>query len=91
MDNSKAPLGHPQYLNQPKSPYEIRAQLLDIAQKFLQAQYELNMEVFRAWCNIALKSGYTAVTEVEKHAPKMYNFNDILEKAKELNEFVSRK
>ena len=87
----KAPIGKPQYLTQPKSAYEIRAQLLDIAQKYLQAQYELNMEIFRAYCNTALKAGYSTLTEIEQHAPKMYNFADIVDKARELNEFVSKK
>ena len=87
----EAPIGKPQYLNQPKTAYEIRTQLLDIAQRYLQTQYDLNMEIFRAWCNTALKAGYTSLTEIEKAAPKMYNFADILEKAKELNDFVSKK
>lgn len=89
--NTKAPIGQPQYLTQPKNPYEIRTQLLDIAQRYLQAQYDLNMEIFRAWCNTALKAGYASLTEIEKAAPKMYNFADILDKAKELNDFVSKK
>ena len=86
-----APIGQPQFMTQPKSPYEIRTQLLDIAQRYLQAQYDLNMEIFRAWVNTTLKSGYTGLTEIEKAAPKMYNFADILDKAKELNDFVSKK
>ena len=81
----------PKFLNHNKSPYEIRTQLLEIAQKYLQTQYELNMEIYRAIFSQMMKHNYASMNEFEKIAPKMYNFSDIVEKAKELSEFVNTK
>lgn len=81
----------PKYLNHNKTPYEIRTQLLEIAQKYLQAQYDLNMEIFRALFSQTVKHSYASMNEFEKMAPKMYNFSDIVEKAKELSKFVNDK
>lgn len=83
--------GQPAYLLQNKTPYEIRTQLIEIAQNYLQAQYEANLELARATFDKMVKHGYAMQSEWEKHLPKMYDFNEILEKARELYQFVDNK
>lgn len=84
-------LGQPAYLLQNKTPYEIRTQLIEIAQNYLQLQYEANLELAREAFDKMVKHGYAMQSEWEKHLPKMYDFNEILEKARELYQFVDFK
>lgn len=84
-------LGQPQYLLQNKTPFEIRTQLIEIAQKYLQTQYETNLELARTTFDRLMKHGYAVQSEWENYLPKMYDFNEIIDKAKELYRFVDNK
>lgn len=85
------PAGAPKYLTQYTTPYEIRTRLLEMAQKYLQTQYELNMEIARSTFDAMVKQGYQTQAQWEAMLPKMYDFSDILTKAKELQSFVDNK
>ena len=91
MTSNNRPAGAPKYLTQYKTPYEIRTRLLELAQEYLQSQYELNLAIARATFDAMVRSGYASQAEWEKNLPKMYDFSQIVEHAKTLQEFVDNK
>ena len=80
-----------EYLKTNRTPFEIRTELLEIAQKYLEAQWEAQQEFARAAFMELLKQGVATQSDWSKYTPKYYDFNDIVAKAKELYGFVSSK
>lgn len=73
------------------NPYELRVDLLQMAQEYLQNQYEANLEYSKALAEQSLKAGVQLQQNMAELVPKFYDFEDIVNKAKELYNFVSTK
>lgn len=73
------------------SPFEIRTRMLEIAQDYLKAQYETNLELAQATFQELQAQGNAVQKDWAKHVPQMYDFNDIIKKAQELYGFVSKR
>ena len=69
-----------------KNPFEIRAEMLQIAKDYMDAQHNLNVQLM----NDLFEQNKVTVEEV-KAAYKMYSMEELMEKAKEMYSFVSKK
>lgn len=74
-----------------KSGFEIRADLLKLAQEHLEAQYHANIDFATQAYQIMVEQGKAAQTSLMDYLPKPYTFADVMEKAKEMYEFVVKK
>jgi hypothetical protein len=72
-----------------KNPFEIRTELLTLAQEYLQNQYEANKQFAEQTYHQMVELGKVQPEDWAKFAPKFYDFKDILAKAKELYGFVN--
>lgn len=70
------------------TPFEIRTQMLAMAQDYLQKQLELNSEFARRTFDELVKNGDKVQSDWQQYMPKMYNFEEVVNKAKELYGFV---
>lgn len=70
------------------TPFELRAQMLQMAQDYLQRQFELNSEFAKLTFQELVKAGKATQEQWQDYVPKMYGTEDILAKAKELYGFV---
>jgi polyhydroxyalkanoate synthesis regulator phasin len=70
------------------TPFEIRAQMLEMAQDYLQKQFELNQEFARKTFDELVKNGEKVQSDWQQYMPKMYSFDEVVSKAKELYGFV---
>lgn len=73
-----------------KNPFEIRAEMLQLAKDYMDQQYHMNIQFIE---NMAAEGGKTrkAIEEQLKEAYKMYSMEDLMTKAKEMYSFVSTK
>lgn len=69
-----------------KNPFEIRAEMLKLAKDYMDAQYQLNIQLM----NDLFEQNKVTVEDV-KEAYEMYTMNDLIDKAKEMYTFVSKK
>ena len=69
-----------------KNPYEIRTEMLQLAKDYMDTQYRMNVE----FAQKALEAGRKSVEDVQDMY-KMYSMDDLMEKAKEMYSFVSKK
>jgi len=76
------------YKTSNRAPFEIRTEFLQMAQDYLQRQFEVQNEFARAAFLETMKAGMTMQADWEKFAPKYFNFDEILEKAEELYDFA---
>jgi hypothetical protein len=72
-----------------KNPYEIRTELLGLAQSYLESQYQANKDFAEQTFHQMVQLGKVQPEDWMKFAPKFYDFSDILAKAKELYGFVN--
>ena len=71
------------------SPYEIRLELLKMAQGMLEQDYNTRREqTFEMWNASKNENGWT--TE-KLEFPKFFSEQEVIEKAKVLNSFISNK
>jgi hypothetical protein len=70
------------------TPFEIRAKMIELAQDYLQKQFELNAEFAKQTFDELVKSGEKVQQDYMQYMPKMYTAEDILAKAKQLYGFV---
>lgn len=70
------------------TPFELRAQMLKMAQDYLQRQFELNSEFTKGAFEELVKTGKAAQADWQQYMPKMYTVDEVLAKAKELYGFV---
>ena len=73
-----------------KNPFEIRAEMLNLAKEYMDQQYHMNIQFYE---NMLVEGG-KARKEIEeqlKEAYKMYSMEDLMAKAKEMYSFVSTK
>ncbi len=73
------------------TPFELRAQMLKMAQEYLQTQYETNVEFAKRAFDEMVKAGKLQQDQFAQYLPQMYTFDDITNKAKELYSFVEKK
>ena len=69
-----------------KNPFEIRAEMLGLAKDYMDQQYHMNIQLM----NDLFEQGKKNMDDVEK-AYEMYSMSDLMEKAKEMYSFVSKK
>ena len=69
-----------------KNPFEIRAEMLKLAKDYMDQQYHMNIQFAE---NMMAEGKKTA--EELKEMYKMYSVEDLMEKAKEMYSFVSKK
>ena len=69
-----------------KNPFEIRTEMLQLAKDYMDTQYHMNVE----FAQRALDTGKKTVEEVQDMY-KMYSMDELMEKAKEMYSFVSKK
>jgi hypothetical protein len=70
------------------NPFEIRAQMLSMAQEYLQKQQEINLDFAGRTFEQLLKEGKKVAEDWQSYAPKMYTFEDVLKEANKLYGFV---
>lgn len=73
-------------MTQHKNPFELRAEILQLAKEYMDAQYQLNLQLM----NDLFEQNQATVDEV-KEAYKMYSINELMDKAKEMYSFVNKK
>lgn len=69
-----------------KNPFEIRTEMLALAKDYMDQQYQMNV----SFAERALDQGKKTIEEVQDMY-KMYSMEDLMEKAKEMYSFVSKK
>ena len=69
-----------------KNPFEIRTEMLQLAKNYMDQQYQMNVE----FAQRALDTGKKTLEEVQE-VYKMYSMEGLMEKAKEMYSFVSKK
>ena len=69
-----------------KNPFEIRADMLQIAKEYMDQQYHMNVQFAEKMMEQNLLTA-----DDFKDIYKMYSIEDLMSKAKEMYEFVSKK
>ena len=69
-----------------KNPFEIRSEMLQLAKDYMDQQYHMNVEFTQKMFDAGNKTA-----EQLQEAMKMYSMEELMEKAKEMYSFVSKK
>ena len=69
-----------------KNPFEIRSEMLQLAKDYMDQQYYMNKE----FAEKMFEAGKMQMEELEKMT-EMYSMEELMEKAKEMYSFVSKK
>ena len=69
-----------------KNPFEIRADMVQLAKEYMDKQWEANMDLM----NNMYDQGKATVEQVQE-AYKPYTVEDMMKKAQEMYSFVSKK
>ena len=69
-----------------KNPFEIRSEMLAMAKDYMDQQYHMNLE----FAQKMFEEGKKSMEEVQQ-ATQMYSMEDLMERAKEMYSFVSKK
>ena len=69
-----------------KNPFEIRAEMLQLAKDYMDTQHQLNIQLM----NDMFEQGRKTYEDVQE-AYKMYSMDELMDKAKEMYGFVSKK
>ena len=70
------------------NPFEIRAEMLKMAQDYLQKQQEINLDFAGRTFEQLVKEGKKVAEDWQSYAPKMYTFDEVLKEANKLYGFV---
>jgi hypothetical protein len=70
------------------NPFEIRAEMLKMAQDYLQKQQEINLDFAGRTFEQLVKEGKKVADDWKEYAPKMYTFDEVLKEANKLYGFV---
>ena len=75
-----------------KTPFELRAEILEMAKDYLDRQHEINVQ-FAQQCFInALETRLVAsADDWSKYVPAMYTIEDLTKKAQEMYSFICTK
>lgn len=75
-----------------KNPFEVRLDIMKMAQEMLDKEHDLKMKKFVETIDV-MKSSNTRSAEIQNYinasAPQMYSEKDIVSKANELYNFVN--
>lgn len=71
------------------NPFELRTKLLEMATDHLQRQHDLNCEFAKETFSEMIKTGQALQQDYQKHIPKMYTFDDVIQQAQKLYGFVN--
>jgi len=74
-----------------KNPFEIRFDVLAMAKELADRAYEQQQQVFFTMVDQAKDQSKDLTEIVDKYTPKMYQPQEIMEKAEELYKFVTKK
>lgn len=74
-----------------KNPYECRLETLKMAKEMLDQQYFLKENLLHRMMDQAQESRQSVKDAYEKYMPIMYSPQDIINKATELNSYISEK
>ena len=69
-----------------KNPFEIRAEMLQLAKEYMDQQYHMNVQ----FAESMMEQGKKTIEDVQS-SYQMYSMDDLMEKAKEMYSFVSKK
>jgi hypothetical protein len=70
------------------NPFEIRAEMLRMAQEYLRQQQEINLDFAGRTFEQLVKEGKKVAEDWQEYAPKMYSFDEVLKEANKLYGFV---
>jgi hypothetical protein len=74
-----------------RNPFEVRMDLLAMSKQYFDAIYDANLHAAQAVFGKALEDHQAKLGDWPKFEPKMYTFEEVIEKAKELYSFVNGK
>ena len=69
------------------NPFEIRAEMLRMAQDYLTKQQEINLDFAGRTFEQLVKEGKKVADDWQEYAPKMYTFDEVLKEANKLYGF----
>jgi len=69
-----------------KNPFEIRADMLQLAKEYMDQQQQINVQFAEAM----MEKGKKSLEDLQE-SYQMYSMEDLMEKAKEMYSFVSDK
>ena len=69
-----------------KNPFEIRSEMLQLAKDYMDQQYHMNVN----FAEKMVEAGKMQMEEFQKQC-EMYSMDELMEKAKEMYSFVSKK
>lgn len=69
-----------------KNPFEIRAEMVQLAKEYMDKQWEANMDLM----NNMYDQGKATIEQMQE-AYRPYSVKDMMEKAQEMYSFVSKK
>jgi ABC-type transporter lipoprotein component MlaA len=69
-----------------KNPFEIRAEMLQLAKDYMDQQYHMNVQ----FAENMMEKGKKSIEEI-KDVYQMYPMDELMDKAKEMYSFVSKK
>ena len=69
-----------------KNPFEIRSEMLQLAKDYMDQQYQMNI----MFAEKLVDEGRKTVEDI-KDSYTMYSMDELMEKAKEMYSFVSKK
>lgn len=69
-----------------KNPFEIRSEMLQLAKEYVDQQYHMNVQ----FAEKMMDQGKMQMEEFQK-VTEMYSVQDLMEKAKEMYSFVSKR
>ncbi|NDB28195.1 hypothetical protein EB169_09670 [archaeon] len=70
-----------------KNPFEIRADMLKLAKDYMDQQYHMNVDFWRQ----QFDTNKATAEEFQKAIQEYYTMDDLMDKAKEMYSFVSKK
>lgn len=72
-----------------KNPYEVRLDVLKMAQEMLDREMEINMSKYNSSITATMQNNIGSVYSAIEASPKMYSSEDVITKANALYEFVA--
>ena len=70
------------------NPYELRAQMLSMAQDYLQQQQQINLDFAGRTFEQLVKEGKKVAEDWQAYAPKMHSLEHVVKEANKLYGFV---
>ena len=70
-----------------KNPFEIRAEVLQLAKDYMDQQYHMNVNFMQK----AFEEGRKTFEDYQQAVTKMYSVDDLTQKAQEMYSFISTK